>query len=149
MQTTSEAFTAAQAGVTPLSGIWVNQLHSRLTISHDLTGALGGTYMTAVGELAGTDHPLVGFCDQGGPGGGILLGFVVRWPEDHSVTAWSGHYDPASDEINAMWLLTAAGDPCRDWKSTHIGHDSFRRSGLIDKSAGAVRQGSHVERGQQ
>jgi hypothetical protein len=114
-----------------MSGTWVNQLHSRLTIDHGLGGVLHGTYVTAVGGLTGIEHPMVGFCDEALRGAECPIGFVVRWVEDHSVTSWSGRYDSVSDQITAMWLLTgAARDHDQDWRSTLTGQDTFRRAGV-------------------
>lgn len=113
-----------------LSGTWVNQLGSRLILEQVATGALTGSYVSGVGELAGVEYPVTGFCDPGAPGGSATLGFVVRWAEDHSVTAWSGHYDPSTGEITAMWLLTCVGaEVSSGWKTTLTGQDVFRRAG--------------------
>jgi hypothetical protein len=111
-----------------LTGTWINQLDSRLYVERDPYGSLHGTYVSAVGDLAGRPYPLLGFSALG-PDGTLTLGFVVHWADDHSVTTWAGHYDPVTDEITASWLLAypAGIDPSRSWKSTLVGHDVFRR----------------------
>ncbi len=115
--------------VDQLTGTWVNQLNSRLYLEEDPSGSLHGSYVSGVGDLAGTPYPVLGFCEVGGPDGALTLGFVVRWTEDHSVTSWSGHYDPATGEMSMTWLLAypAGPEPLRAWKSTLVGHDTFRR----------------------
>ena len=112
-----------------LTGTWVNQLDSRLYVEKDQSGSLHGSYVSAVGDLAGRPYPLLGFCALGSPEGALTLGFVVHWAEDRSVTTWAGHYDPVTDEITASWLLAypAGIDPSRSWKSTLVGHDIFHR----------------------
>ena len=125
--------------VDQLTGVWTNQLDSRLYLETDPLGSLHGSYVSAVGDLAGRrpwgvssradPFPLLGFCDFGSPEGAVTLGFVVRWREDHSVTSWAGQYDPVTDEITVSWLLAypAGIDPSRSWKSTLVGHDIFHR----------------------
>jgi Avidin family len=119
--------------VDQLTGTWVNQLDSRLYIEMDPSGSLHGSYVSAVGDLAGKSYPLLGFCDLGGRDGVGTLGFVVHWTKDHSVTTWAGHYDPVTQEITASWLLAypAGIDLSRSWRSTLVGHDIFHRREVL------------------
>jgi len=113
-----------------LHGTWLNALKSRLALEHDENGFLEGSYSTVDDQLAGKEHALVGFCDFDGALGAATIGFVVRWPSDHSVTVWSGRYSPASDEITTTWLLSYPGlaENSPEWRSTLVGHDTFVRS---------------------
>jgi hypothetical protein len=118
----------ATTEVDQLTGAWVNELGSRLYIEQDPSGSLHGTYVSAVGDLAGRPNPLLGFCDLGSREGAGTIGFVVHWT-DHGVTSWVGHYDPIAREITTSWLLAypARMHPAESWKSTLVGHDTFHR----------------------
>jgi hypothetical protein len=57
---------------------------------------------------------------------------VVTWAshvaDAHSVTTWSGQYDPDQDMIFATWLLTNAHpDGQGRWHATTVGQDWFAR----------------------
>jgi len=106
-------------------GAWQNQLGSRVELITQKTGELTGTFVPAVGAPIGP-HLLVGFYDDSPADGSCTLGFVVRWPEEHSVSAWSGRYESGRDVIVATWLLSAA-IPQDAWRATSIGCDEFRR----------------------
>jgi hypothetical protein len=109
---------------THISGRWENQLTSRVRFVTS-NGSITGTFTSGVGA-AGTEHALTGFYDPSPRHGSCTLGFVVSWPDEHSVTVWSGHYEAERDVIVATWLLSS--DTARgDWRSTTIGHDEFRR----------------------
>lgn len=111
----------------PLEGTWRNQLGSTLTLHVDGLGGLQGTF------LSGTAHSSIPVAVKGSydptcpPRDSTALGFVVDWTEVHAVTAWSGLYRPGEDTIRATWLMTAATDADREWRSTVLGHDLFQR----------------------
>jgi hypothetical protein len=114
-----------------LSGVWYNQLNSRMTLEDDGKGGLTGQYSSAVGECpTGLECSLIGAYDTS-PSGAIAVGFVVAWSTEFgsgsSVTAWSGQYDPDRDMIMATWLLTGQGVGQSPWNSTLVGQDWFSR----------------------
>ena len=110
-----------------LSGTWHNQLGSVLTLEEDGKGGLRGTYRAAAGSVPDRTYAVTGSYDPEPFGPVTVLGYVVDWVQNHSVTVWSGQYHRASDEIRATWLLTTETTGPDDWKSTVIGHDVFRR----------------------
>lgn len=110
-----------------LSGTWHNQLGSVLVLEEDGSGALRGRYRAAAGSAPDRSYAVAGSYDPEPFGPVTVLGFVVDWAENHSVTVWSGQYHRESDQIRATWLLTTETSGTDDWKSTVIGHDVFRR----------------------
>lgn len=111
---------------TRISGVWYNQLGSRLELEADGDGTLAGTLSSGVGGATGS-HTVTGRYDPVPEDDGSALGFVVSWPEAHSVTVWSGHYHVADDAIDATWLLAGEAPTEGEWHTTHIGHDIFSR----------------------
>ncbi|HVA06569.1 MAG TPA: avidin/streptavidin family protein [Acidimicrobiales bacterium] len=110
---------------THIVGTWHNQLGSRVELMTQKPGELTGTFVPGLGAVTGS-HLLVGYYDDSPEDGSCTLGFVVRWPQEHSVTAWSGRYESGRDVIVAMWLLSAA-TPQDAWRATSVGCDEFRR----------------------
>ena len=111
-----------------LRGTWRNQLGSELILEPDPEGRLCGRYRSGTGEVAGTSYPITGSYDPEPAGPAVVLGFVVDWTAVHSVTAWSGQFQPADDSISATWIMTTEADRDEAWSSTRIGQDRFRRS---------------------
>ncbi len=108
-----------------IEGTWRNQLGSRVELRTQTAGGLTGTFVPGAGAHIGA-HLLVGFYDDSPEDGSCTLGFVVRWPEEHSVSTWSGRYQSGRDVIVATWLLSSALPPDA-WRATSIGCDEFRR----------------------
>ncbi|MGE3537582.1 MAG: avidin/streptavidin family protein [Candidatus Tectimicrobiota bacterium] len=94
---------------------WQNDRQSTMTVEVEATGALSGTYVTAVGCGAGTPRPLVGVCN------GFAVTFVVNWQECGSTTAWSGTYDRGV--LTTLWHLVRARPPT--WDSIVAGTSTF------------------------
>jgi len=112
-----------------IGGIWYNELESQLLLEADSSGRLSGTLRSGVGE--GPDHyPLTGFYSPVSKSNGAVLGFVVCWPNVHSLTAWTGHFHPDEDVITATWLLAGESGESGEWRSTNIGHDLFSRTSV-------------------
>ena len=125
---TRTASSVISAAGLALSGTWVNQLGSHLTLRVEGDGVLRGDYRSGMGPLAGRSHPLQGLYDAPAEGAPVLLSFVVDWTEAHCVTAWSGLCLPSKDEIHTTWLMTSETPPGEEWRATVIGHDVFRRA---------------------
>ncbi len=111
-----------------VEGKWYNAFGSTLNIGPVLNGGFALQYETAVSA---------GQCAQGVFDGsgffsttGNVLAFTVLWinslSDCKSVTTWSGVYDPDSDSITAIWLLTAYS-PDNPWAPTSVGEDHFQR----------------------
>ncbi|GAW00357.1 structural origins of high-affinity biotin binding To Streptavidin [Lentinula edodes] len=116
-----------------LSGTWINELGSTVTLIADLEGGLSGQYNSAVGNAL-SFYNLTGRFDTLPPAGrGVSVGWVVTWKNKylnaHSTTTWSGQYfnKSGSETIITQWLLTRSTTPDNVWASTTIGHDEFIR----------------------
>ena len=123
----------------PLRGIWDNQLGSELSLEDDGEGGLTGTYRSATGVSPGATYLVRGAYDVVTPGPCRVVGFVVSWGEHQTVTAWSGRFDPEEDTIRASWLMTTESDEAQEWRSTFVGHDTFRRRSSQRAGGGAAR----------
>lgn len=140
--------TTTERPVTQLSGVWFNQLGSRLEMACDDDGRLTGTFESSVSGARGR-HALSGYADPHPADETGAIGFTVSWSPGHAVTVWSGHYHGGRQEIAATWLLTTGGPFGPEaWRSTVIGHDVFRRQ-QPDDGAEALphRSDSPVHRG--
>jgi Avidin family len=110
-----------------LSGTWVNQLGSKVTLDALEDGTLQGFYHTAVSSankpLPGT--PITGRW-QSNPAG-VLFGFTAMWMFEkdgevkYSSTSWSGR--SSEGKLVTTWLLTSANSP--DWESVRVNKDVF------------------------
>ena len=124
-----------------VEGTWYNAFGSTLNIGQVVDGAFFVTYETAVssGQCAQGTFPGSGFFSASGS----VLGFTVLWTNSgsdcKSVTTWSGVYDPTSDSITAIWLLTA-DSPETPWAPTSVGEDQFHRR----QSAEAVQRAGRM-----
>ena len=111
-----------------LTGIWHNELKSRMIITSATDGQLLGTYETAVGNADGP-YQLDGRFESEGK----TLGWVVSWKNEKKIskssTSWSGKYEADCDGnifmIRTTWLITRAEKP--DWDSTNVSFDVFTR----------------------
>ncbi|HZU78432.1 MAG TPA: avidin/streptavidin family protein [Acidimicrobiales bacterium] len=125
----SDVPASAASGEHPrrLGGIWHNQHGSELHLHVGAGGALAGTFQSATGDPSGDAQPVAGRADMAPWGTTTAVGFLVLWPEAHSVTCWSGRYDTALDRIEATWVMTAEAEEHDAWMATRIGHDVFVR----------------------
>lgn len=111
-----------------LTGIWINQLNSKMDLKDDGEGGLTGTYTSTVGRFHGISFALKGSYDSR-PHARVAIGFVVGWIDEghnaNSVTTWCGQLDSPNEHIiETQWLLTAGG-ALEKWQSTLVGHDQF------------------------
>lgn len=118
-----------------LSGVWRNELGSRMILQQSTDGDLSGCYNTAVGHaknlysLVGkTNLHLKAVCDK------ASVGFTVAYQNDHfgdsmSVCSWSGKYQllDSQEIIETTWLLTRERSHESNWDSTLVGKNSFTR----------------------
>lgn len=114
-----------------LSGVWYNQLGSKMTLIADESGGLSGKYNSAVGK-AEDFYVLTGRFDVSPPSNkGVSVGWVVTFRNSklnaHSTSTWSGQYFDGDERILTHWLLTSSTDSSSVWNSTNIGHDTFTR----------------------
>jgi len=116
------------------SGVWYNELGSKMTLVADKNGGLSGTYESAVG-VAVDKYILAGRYDASPPtdGRGLTIAWAVSFRNDelnaHSTTGWSGQYfHDGTERILTHWLLTTSTLPKDVWKSTRVGHDTFTRT---------------------
>jgi hypothetical protein len=99
----------------PNGKTWVNELGSTMSANIDSTGAITGTYTTAVGCGVGEKRAITGFCN------GHAVTFSVNWGKCASTTAWSGTYD--GGQLQTLWQLVLAKKP--EWDSIVSGADTF------------------------
>lgn len=99
----------------PSGKTWVNELGSTMTANIDSSGAITGTYTTAVGCGAGKERTITGSCN------GHAVTFSVNWEECASTTAWSGTYN--GGQLQTLWQLVLAKKP--EWDSIVSGADTF------------------------
>jgi hypothetical protein len=88
-----------------VSGLWFNQLGSRVMLNVDEDGRLSGSMHSNVGGVEG-EYAVIGSFDASVDATIGVIGFVVDWYPVHSVCTWSGRYDPDADVIDVAWLLT-------------------------------------------
>lgn len=133
--------------VRPLEGTWDDELGSELVLEDEGGGLLAGTYRSGTGATAGAAYSVVGSYDATASGPGPVLGFVVNWGEHHSLTVWSGRYCPEDETIRATWLMTTAQNEEKDeWRSTFVGHDTFRRRAPTGPARAAAHRGRWLRR---
>lgn len=120
----------------PLQGTWDNQLGSELVLEDDGEGGLTGTYRSATGANSDTTYLVRGCYDLLTHGPCRVLGFVVNWGEHQTVTSWSGRFHQEEETIRATWVMTTESDEVDEWRSTFVGHDTFRRRSPASPSAG-------------
>ncbi|KAJ3859816.1 streptavidin v2 precursor [Lentinula novae-zelandiae] len=117
-----------------LSGNWINELGSTMTLIADQNGGLSGQYNSAVGNA--TDlYNLTGRFDILPPSdAGISVGWVVTYNNElrnaHSTATWSGQCfnNSGGETILTQWLLTTSSAQADVWESTLVGHDKFTRA---------------------
>jgi Avidin family len=114
-------------GTEVLQGSWENELGSVLVLKDDGRGTLRGSYRTATEPNGQVEYRVRGSYDVTAVGTCKVIGFVVDWGSHHALTAWSGRYDPRDETIRATWLMTTESDEQDEWRSTFVGHDTFRR----------------------
>lgn len=129
-----------------LAGDWYSELGSHMRLTTDPSGAITGTYTSAMGQASG-QYPVVGRFDQPPQADhGTAVGWTVAWHNDQSdagsVTSWSGQYQAEGTErISATWLLTRSAIAPDTWESTVVGHDLFTREAPDPTEAEARRTG--------
>jgi len=121
-----------------ISGSWLNELGTRMTIVANDRGRVTGEIRSEVGGV-GDEQPVVGYLAPWPAQRGVI-GLVVPWAETASVTTWSGHFDLDADVIVANWLLTTADFEENEWQSTRVGRDVFRRVGTLSSANGRRHQ---------
>jgi hypothetical protein len=127
VETRTEPSSATRELAKRLSGDWRNQLGSQLHLVAGEDGSLSGTYHSGTGDPIAEVHPLAGRVDLCWATGTAVLGFVVSWPAAHSVTAWSGRFEPVTGEIEAIWVMATEAEGSPAWMGSRVGHDRFHR----------------------
>jgi Avidin family len=126
-ETTSDQHWAnTRTARSPVAGLWLNELGSRLMLDEPVDNALSGTYASSVG-VTRDPQPLTGYCLRQRDGSAVI-GFVVHWPAADSLATWTGRFKPGDDRILAEWILEAGATPSTAWQATRLGHDEFHRS---------------------
>jgi hypothetical protein len=122
-----KAYSAVVGQAPDLSGDWVNELGSVMTIADVTSGLITGSYRSSVSQ---DSDPAAGRLT--GIVAGDTLGFAVSWaPRFAAVTAWSGKLlaGPGGEpHIYAVWQLSGPmRNPASWWESFLTGADLFSR----------------------
>jgi avidin family protein len=117
-----------------LTGIWTNELRSRMLVRERPDFGLDGIYQSIVGRdsgfrtLAGRTSKVDGTKQMVA----WVVCFEIADPAEgyghHSVCGWSGwgERDDVSELIKTHWLLTInIYDKKSNWSATHVGEDTF------------------------
>ncbi|KAL8164767.1 UNVERIFIED_CONTAM: hypothetical protein K2H54_004321 [Gekko kuhli] len=117
-----------------LSGLWENDLGSRMRISPpDDAGAFSGSYLTAVTSSGQPikESPLYGAQHHPDEKAQPTLGFVVRWTFSGSTTAFVGQCfvdNEGVETLETLWLLRKeVPTHGNDWMATLVGKNVFTR----------------------
>jgi len=116
-----------------LTGMWENQLGSRMSLTATQDGILEGRYHTAVGMAV--DDPSLRGTWTCADDGGAVLGFSVAWRVSpgakKSATSWAGrlYFDRETGDVSlvTMWHLVAAMKKSASWSSYHTNQDTFHK----------------------
>uniref|UniRef100_A0A8D0KMK7 Avidin n=1 Tax=Salvator merianae TaxID=96440 RepID=A0A8D0KMK7_SALMN len=124
----------AEATKCNLTGTWVNELGSKMTIKAvDRAGNFMGSYWTAVSSTNQPipRSPLHGGQQSANARGQPTFGFTVNWLSTGSTTVFVGQCfvnSNGEETLETSWLLrsqvAARGD---DWKATRVGRNMFTR----------------------
>lgn len=99
-----------------ISGDYVNQSGSKMTISTDKDGKVTGTYTTALGCGVGVARPLRGWVN------GKAITFSVHFGDCNSVTSWVGHVTD-DGSLDTLWTLARGGESA--WNTKLTGASKF------------------------
>lgn len=91
-----------------------------MTLDAAPDGTITGSYTSAVGDTS--TYPLVGNVDVN------AVSFVVAFTASGSITAWAGHYNPASSQLELLWHLVEQPTGGADWAATLAGFDTFTQT---------------------
>jgi len=113
---------AGTGAAVDFSGIWKNELGSKMTLSQK-NDVLSGTYESAVSAGGQpTSGDLQGYVD------GNLIAFVVHWKQFQAITAWVGQTNPKnSKQISTLWQMTSKVGAGEEWASINAGADYFTK----------------------
>lgn len=120
-----------------ISGVWYNELGSKMNITQCANGVLEGLYHNSAPDSSDESQSLVGSMGKGVP---TTLGFVVNFEDGKYTTAWSGQYqkDAAGVEvIMTTWLMTTNfADSSLYWEAVNVGQDRFTRMEKLRETRG-------------
>uniref|UniRef100_A0A8C5QXA8 Avidin n=1 Tax=Leptobrachium leishanense TaxID=445787 RepID=A0A8C5QXA8_9ANUR len=112
-----------------ISGVWVNSLGSRLSLSVDGL-RLSGSYKTGVESSTGSAGKAMTGKVVGVLGSGVHPTFAmsVSW-RGGSVTTWAGQcfQGVSRPVLKTIWLLRSQVPVEDNWMATRIGEDTFHR----------------------
>ncbi|XP_030323418.1 avidin [Calypte anna] len=117
-----------------LTGRWVNDLGSNMTISNlNGKGEFTGSYHTAVSATSNEIQvsPLQGSQHHTNQNRQPTFGFTVNWSFSDSSTVFTGQCfidEDGKEILKTMWLLRSSVDSIKDdWKATRVGINIFTR----------------------
>jgi hypothetical protein len=117
-----------------IEGRWVNDSGSVLTLTVHADGRLTGSLRLATDGSSYRPHRIVGSYTRRPDGSQGIVGSVVGWPTNTSITVWCAEHDSGADSLETSWLSSAPtrkAAPC----AASIGGAVFRRvtTGARDK----------------
>jgi hypothetical protein len=118
----------------PLAGVWYSGVGSKLELEVD-GSRLTGSFDSA--EAPGGRFPVYGSVDLDSTLPNRALAFTVSWIQEgtkleyRSVTSYTGQYHslPDGEEvIRTTFLLAEETRPGKEYASTYVGYDNFKRT---------------------
>jgi hypothetical protein len=111
-----------------LTGKWVNELQSVVTLKVFENEIISGSYNTSVGDASYSDC-LIGFVNEGKYG--CVVTFSVAWNMNDpstptSSTVWSGEVFFSNPKLlPTTWMLVSDGEDDDYWASTIVNSNYF------------------------
>lgn len=107
-----------------VTGLWVNQIGSQLSISKVAAdGGLSGSYRSSSGT-DGDSFPLIGWTNHApaneNSDNARVIAFTVNWGRNGSITSWSGvcAVKNGTPTISTLWHLVRSNSQY-NWDHTH------------------------------
>jgi len=107
-----------------ISGEWVNQHGSVVTLELAPDGGLSGTFAAGAGFPSKKPVKVTGLCRAD------LVSFCADFHEHGSLTAWTGHIvdRDGGPTLELGWQMAVHVDESGTWKGLWTGHDQFTRT---------------------
>ncbi|XP_035216357.1 avidin-related protein 4/5-like isoform X2 [Stegodyphus dumicola] len=115
-----------------ISGKWVNELGSLMTIEHRPLNRITGEYNTAVETFKGAAALVSNLTGTYLPvGDGALIGFSVLFNRGASLTSWVGQciVCDGEEKLFTTWVLRRHAETPQKWMVTNVDQNTFLRLG--------------------
>lgn len=119
-----------------ITGSWVNQNGSVLTIESEANGIISGEFVSTKGRAArGISYPVIGTRNHN------LVSFSVNFQSAEqdlrAITAFSGRLEPGSTPaIHTVWILAREFEDPKQTKPTHVWNTFLTNSDVFTLEEG-------------